>query len=278
VSESVTLSLRMPLDGAIEVDGVTADRFAELNEREIATLPARAGERAAALGDFFTVRGGRSARVRVEGPLSRVSGIGAGMAGGELTIDGSAGSRVCAGMTGGRAEVRGDVLDEAGIAMGGGVLCISGSAGDRLGAALPGATKGLTAGEIVVRGSAGSDTAARSRCGLVVVGGDTGAFAARAMVGGTLVVLGRTGRDPGLRSRLGTIIAVGGVAVPVAYWLACTFEPPHVRLTLAYLRRKHGLAIDDAVAGGAYRRYCGNAGDQDRGEILEWAGPRRNRR
>jgi formylmethanofuran dehydrogenase subunit C len=251
MSESVTLSLRMPLESVLEVDGVTADRFAVLSEREIATLPARAGERAAALGDFFTVRGERSARVRVEGPLARVSGIGAGMAGGELTIDGSAGSRVCAGMTGGTAEVRGDVLDDAGLAM--------------------------TGGEIIVRGSAGSNTAARSRRGLVVVGGDTGEFAARAMVAGTLVVLGRTGRDPGLGSRLGTIIAVGALTAPVAYWLACTFEPPHVRLMMTYLRRRYGLPIDDAVVGGAYRRFCGDAGDQGRGEILEWAGARQDR-
>jgi len=278
MSERVALSLRRPLDSALEVEGVTADRFAALSEREIATLPVRAGERPAALGEFFTVRGERSGRVRIEGSLARVSGIGAGMAGGELMIDGSAGSRVCAGMTGGVAEVRGDVLDDAGLAMGGGVLHISGNAGDRLGAALPGAKQGLTSPEIVVRGSAGFDTAARSRRGLVVVGGNAGAFAARGMFAGTLVVLGRTGRDPGLGSRLGTIIVVGRVTVPVAYWLACSFEPPHVRLTMTYLRRRYGLVIDDAVAAGVYRRYCGNAGDQDRGEILEWVDPRGNGR
>jgi len=93
------------------------------------------------------------------------------------------------------------------------------------------------------------------------------------MIAGTLVVLGRTGPEPGRSSKRGTIVAVGGVDVPVTYWLACTFQPPHVRLTMTYLQRRYALRIDDRVAEGTYRRYCGDAGDQGRGEILEWTGP-----
>jgi len=51
---------------------------------------------------------------------------------------------------------------------------------------------------------------------------------------------------------------------------ACTFQPPHVRLTLTYLRRRYRLAIEDKVAGGAYRRYAATRGPRP-GEILEWA-------
>ena len=275
MSEYVTLSLRAQLDATLEldVDGVTADRFAGLAEREIAALPVWLGARAAQLGDFFSVRGERSARVRVEGPVSKIAGLAAGTAGGEIVIDGDAGRRVAAGMTGGSVEVRGHVEDEAGAAMAGGTLRVAGNAGDRLGAAAPGASRGMTGGEIVVGGSAGADAAARARRGLVVVAGDVGARAARAMIAGTLVVLGRTGAEPGRASRRGSIIAVGGIAVPMTYWHACTFQPPHVRLTMTYLRRRYGLAIDDRVCVGAYRRYCGNAGDHGRGEILEWVAP-----
>jgi formylmethanofuran dehydrogenase subunit C len=130
----------------------------------------------------------------------------------------------------------------------------------------------MLGGEIVVGGSAGADAAARARRGLVVVAGDTGDQPARAMIAGTLVVLGRTGAQPGRGSKRGSIIAVGGIDVPITYWHACTYQPPHVRLTMTYLRRRYGLPIDDHVVGGAYRRYCGDAGDQGRGEILEWAG------
>ena len=189
MSDTVTLALRTPLDTALEVERVTADRFADLSERDIAALPVWVGARRAQLGEFFTVRGERSIRVRVEGSTARVHGLAAGSAGGEMIIE-----------------------------------------------------------------------------------GDTGDQPARAMIAGTLVVLGRTGAQPGRGSKRGSIIAVGGIEVPITYWHACTYQPPHVRLTMTYLRRHYGLAIEDRVAGGAYRRYCGDAGDQGRGEILEWAG------
>ena len=190
MSDTVTLSLRAPVDAALEVDGVTADRLAGLAEREIAALPVRLGARRAELGDFFSVRGERSGRVRVEGALAQVHGLAAGMTGGEMVIDGDAGRLVAAKMTGGSVEVRGSVADEAGAAMAGGTLRVTGNAGDRLGSAVPGATKGMTGGmtggEIVVGGSAGADAAARARRGLVVVAGNAGHYAARAMIAGTL--------------------------------------------------------------------------------------------
>jgi formylmethanofuran dehydrogenase subunit C len=270
VSEYVTLTLRAALDGALEVEGVAGDRFATLSDREIAALPVWLGARSARLGDFFDITGERSSTVRVVGAVSRVNGLGAGMTGGELTVDGDAGARVGARMTGGRVDVLGDAGDDAGMAMAGGVLTVRGGAGDRLGAAAPGASKGMTAGEIVVAGSAGADVGARCRRGLVVVGGDAGRNAARATIAGTLVVFGRTGAHPGRASKRGSIIALGGIEPPATYWCACTYQPPHVRLTLTYLRRQYGLPVDARMIDGRFRRYCGDAGTPGRGEILEW--------
>ena len=255
MSDLVTLSLRAPLDTAVEVEGISGDRFAALSEREIAALPAWIGSRAATIGDLFDVRGERSASIRIEGDVSRVP-------------------RLAAGMTGGRVHVIGDVGDEAGLAMAGGLLLVDGNAGDRLGAASAGASKGMTGGEIIVRGSAGVEAGARARRGLVVVAGDVGEDAARAMVAGTLVVCGRTGARPGRGSKRGSIVALGSIAVPETYWLACTYQPPHVRVLLTYLRRRHGMSIDNRMVGGFYRRHCGDAGDPGRGEILEWVSER----
>jgi formylmethanofuran dehydrogenase subunit C len=268
VSDIVTLSLRSPVDQHIEVEGLTGDVLGGRSERDIAALRVWAGGRAAQLGDFFDVRGERTSRVHLEGNLARVDGMGAGMIDGELVIDGDVGRRVGAKMSGGTITVRGNAGDEAGLAMSGGVLHISGRAGDRVGAAVPGAARGMTGGEIVVAGSVGGEAAARARRGLVVVGGDAGTGAGRSMIAGTLVVLGRTGREPGRNSKRGSIVSVGGIDVPSTYQYACTFEPPHVRLTLTYVRRRYELPIDDAAINGRYRRYCGDAGDPGRGEIL----------
>ena len=75
-------------------------------------------------------------RVRLVGDLARIDGIGAGLAGGTLVVDGDAGWYVGQGMRGGSIEVRG-------------------RAGPQAGGALPGAKRGMTGGEIVVRGSVG---------------------------------------------------------------------------------------------------------------------------
>jgi len=209
MSDVVTVSLRTPVTEPLQVEGLTADRVAGLSECEIAALPAWLGARKARLGDFFDVKGQRSDRLRVVGALTNVHGIAAGMAGGELVIDGDGGRGVAQGMTG----------------------------------------------------------------GLVVVGGDVGVDAARAMIAGTLVVFGRTGEQAGRGSKRGSIVALGGIEVPVTYWYACTYEPLHVRLLLMYLRRRYGLAVDDRMITGPYRRHCGDAGNPGRGEILEWVQP-----
>jgi formylmethanofuran dehydrogenase subunit C len=171
-------------------------------------------------------------------------------------------------MATGRIDVLGDVGHEAGMAMAGGILHVSGNAGDRFCAAAPGASKGMTGGEAIVLASAGREAGARARRGLIVVGGDTGPQAARDIIAGTVIVLGRTGADPGLGSKRGSIVAVGGIDVPSTYQYACTYEPPYVRLVMTYLRRSYELAIGDEVVTGGYRRYCGDAGDPGKGEIL----------
>src|SRR5205823_5770621 len=49
-----------------------------------------------------------------------------------------------------------------------------------------------------------------------------------------------------------------------------TDQPPHVRLTLTYIQRQYGIAVDARLLNGRYRRFCGDAGTPGRGEILEW--------
>lgn len=267
--ERVRLSLRGPLTELIEIDGLTPDRAAGLSTAEIAALAVMAGSRRASVGDFFTVTGGRSDQVEVEGDLRNIDGLGAGTAGGEMVIHGSVGRRVGAGMTGGWIDVRGDVGDDAGLGMQGGALRVTGDAADRLGASAPGAAKGMSGGEIIVNGSAGRDVAARLRRGLIVVGGDAGANAARAIIAGTLVVFGRTGENAGRGSKRGSIVALGGIDIPAAYEYSCAYQPAYVRLLLTYLHRRYDVGVEQGVLDGTYNRYCGDAAGFGRGEILE---------
>jgi len=271
MSNHVTLTLRAPLDEWIDAESVVPVTFATLTEAEIAALPVWVGRDRRRIGDHFEVKGGRSASIRVVGDVRRARRLGLAMRGGELIIDGDAGSYVGAGMAGGYLDVHGSVGDDAGLSISGGALRIRRNAGDRIGAAAPGASRGATGGEIVVEGSVGSDAAARMRRGLLFVGGDSGNCSARAIIAGTVFVMGQVGQEPATASKRGSLVVGGRIDVPVTYRYACDYEPPHVRLALTSLSRRHGLSIDRRFVEGRYRRYCGDAGTIGKGEILQWS-------
>lgn len=247
-----TLTLRAPLRGRVDASGVA---WAALPGLASAAIAAEAlwveGEGAVALGDLFEVRGAHAPRLRLVGDLSLMDGIGTGLAGGVLIVDGDAGGYVGRRMSGGLIEVRGSV-------------------GPRAGAAEPGAKRGMTGGEILIRGSAGPEAGAGTRRGLIVVEGDAAEGAARGMLAGSVIVFGALGPDPGLFSRRGSIVALGPYVPPAPYRYACTYRPPHVRVTLTYLRARHRVPVTAGQVAGAYRRYSGDLAELGAGEILAW--------
>jgi len=253
MSDAVVLSLTHPPEHALVAPAIAADRFATLGAKEIAALPVLHGGRAARLGDFWRVRGERSATLRLEGELDRVEGIATAMAGGEMVITGNAGRDLGLELGGGRIEVRGSV-------------------GDNVGGARPGAARGMTGGEIVVRGGAGAGAGAAMRRGLVVVLGDTGPGAGRGMIAGTTLVGGRAGRGAGRFVKRGSLVLLGPAERPATFRYACTYRPPHVALLLRYLRTRYGLEIADRYVTGRYERYTGDMAELGKGEILQWIG------
>jgi formylmethanofuran dehydrogenase subunit C len=148
------------------------------------------------------------------GDLSKVDALGAAMSGGELTIDGNAGRYV-------------------GSRMAGGVLRVLG-------------------GEIIVRGRLGAEAGARRRRGTIVCAG-AGERAGEAMIAGNVIVLGDAGGGAGRYNKRGTIVVFGEVGIPTTYAYSCTYRPPHVALTLRYLRSRHGLEIGDERVTIVYR-------------------------
>ena len=253
MSDVVTLSLAAPPEHALLADCIAADRFAGLDAKQIAELPVVHGGRPGTLGQFFKVRGGHSSVVRIEGDLARVDAIGAGMAGGELTIDGSVGRDLGLAMSGGRIDVRGH-------------------AGDNAGGARAGAARGVTGGEVVVRGNAGDETGARMRRGIIVVTGDGGRATGEGMIAGTVVVFGKAGPGAGRFLKRGSIVALTPIERPGTFRYACTYRPPHVGLLLRYLRGRAGVPVADPYVTGKYERYSGDLAELGKGEILQWAG------
>nr|MBA3893908.1 formylmethanofuran dehydrogenase subunit C [Gemmatimonadales bacterium] len=202
-------------------------------------------------GDLFEVAGAPAGRIRFEGDLGRADRLGAGLAEGEVVVEGSVG-------------------DETGIGMSGGVIDVRGDAGARAGGAEGDARRGMCGGELLVRGRAGAGPGTRMRRGLLVVAGDVASHAGPGMIAGTVVVFGGTGAAPGRWSKRGSIVAMGLVPIPPTYRYACTYRPDHLRLTLLRLRKRYQLAVDERYVSGFYRRYSGDLADLGRGEILAW--------
>lgn len=271
MSDEIVLTLRRPLDRPIDASQLTFERWGELAAGDIARRGVRvAGVGHVPLGEFFEVNGEKAQRIRFVGDLSAVDGLGTGLDGAELIVDGSVGREVGARMKGGRIEVRGNAGWGAGLEMAGGRLEIQGDAGPRVGGAPLGAKRGMSGGEIVVRGSAGPEAGASMRRGLVVIGGDAGEGAGRATIAGTVVVLGAVGPNAGQWSRRGSIIALGSIEPIPTYRYACTYRPQYVSLLFQYLAKRWQLPLTREHVNGLYRRYSGDLAELGAGEILAW--------
>ncbi len=273
MSDVVVLTPRAQPELTLEAGCIRPDAFAFLGEAEIAGLRVWQGQEASRLGDFFDVRGGRTADVRIAGDAVRVRELGARMAGGALVIEGSAGAHAGEEMSGGTLRVDGAVGDRAGVGMSGGVLDVRGDAGARLGGACPGSARGMTGGTIVVRGSAGDHVGERMRRGLIAVQGDLGECAGEGMIAGTIIAFGCAGRRPGLGLKRGTVVVHGSVRLLPTYRYACTYTPPFLPLYLALLAARYELGRADVPAGhpGDYHRYTGDYAELGKGEVLVWA-------
>jgi formylmethanofuran dehydrogenase subunit C len=125
----------------------------------------------------------------------------------------------------------------------------------------------MRGGELVILGSAGNETGSGMRRGLIAVGGDSGDFTGVNLLAGTIVVLGRLGWRTGAGMRRGTVVSMHPADMLPTFSYSCTYRPVILRLYLPYLRRL-GLPVSDDQIGGSYQRWCGDAIELNRGEVL----------
>ena len=250
MSDGLIARLRAPLRGRADLGEILSTGWTSLKAAELARRPVRA-EKPLTVGDLFDVSGEPGGRIRFEGDLALADRVGAGLSEGEVIVEGNVGAEAGMGMTGGSLEIRGD-------------------AGPRAGAAAPEARRGMTGGELIVRGSAGPEAGVLMRRGLVAIAGGAGSHAGAGMIAGTVLVFGGIGAAVGLWSKRGSIVALGPVTVPSTYRYACTYQPPHLRVTLMRLRTRYALPVEARHLTGFYRRYSGDLADLGKGEILAW--------
>src|SRR5215216_262805 len=237
---TLTLTLREAPVVPLEVEALCPDRLAAVSPEEIAALPVWHGNERTCVGEFFAVSGVGD-DVRLEGDLSRVKFVGAGMTAGRLTVAGNVGMHAGAGMRGGE-------------------LIVDGDAGDWAGA-------GMRGGKLVVHGDAGAQAGAGVRRGLIAVAGRVGDAAGLRMLAGTIVALGGLGRRAGAGIRRGSLVTMAPATPLATFVFSCIYRPPFLRLYLRRLRAL-GLAVSDDQIDGRYARWCGDSLELRRGEIL----------
>jgi formylmethanofuran dehydrogenase subunit C len=265
----IRLTLRARPPFRLSLDGITPDRVGGLAASEIERLPLAQGNRRGALGDWFRVEvaGDAVDRLVIAGGDGRLDDVGAGMAGGELVVEGNVGAGAGTAMTGGALRIAGSAGQGAALAMRGGELRIAGDAGDQLGGALPGERSGMSEGLVVLGGSAGSFVGDRMRRGFIVVAGAAGPFCAARMLAGTIVVAGGTGEQPGVAMRRGSLVALAGTAQPAPGFADCgVADPTMLRLIARFLESRGLMTLADRI--GPLRRRVGDLAQSGKGEIL----------
>jgi formylmethanofuran dehydrogenase subunit C len=264
----IRLTLKGRLPFRLSLDGITPDRVAGLAAAELARRPLAAGNRRGVLGDWFQVEaGGDPADCLVITGDERLDDIGAGMAGGELIVEGDVGAGVGTAMSGGILRVSGSAGYGGATAMRGGELRIAGDAGDQLGGALPGERTGMSEGVVIVGGNAGSFVGDRMRRGLIVICGAAGPYCAARMLAGTIIVGGAIGADPGIAMRRGSLVALAGTMAPAPGFADCGVTELTVLRLIGRFLASSGLAALAARIG-PLRRRVGDLGQNGKGEIL----------
>jgi formylmethanofuran dehydrogenase subunit C len=264
---ALKLTLHTQPDVPLEAEAICPDRLSVSNESAIAAIKVQHGNRSATIGDFFKIEGTVNGEIHLEGDLSRVKHLGAGMSSGKLYIHGDVGAHLGAGMTGGEITVAGNAGDWVGPEMAGGRISIQGNAGHLVGSAYRGSSVGMSGGEIFIYGSARNETGNAMRNGLIVIGNHSGDFTGVNMLAGTIIVMGKLGNRTGAGMKRGSIITMHETEFLPTFRYACMYRPIFLRMLLLHVQHNN-IEITDQQVQGQYQRWCGDSVELNKGEIL----------
>ena len=213
---ALTLRPKKEFTIPINAECICPDLFAAKSLEEVAKLSLWEGNRKRSLDEVFEIEGECAEApdgviIHLVGDFSKVQRIGAGMTGGEVTVQGDVGMHLGEEMKGGKITVQGNAGSWAGSAMKEGTIEISKDAGHYVGAAYRGSTKGMRGGTVIIHGNAGSEVGCYMRKGLITIYGDVDQFVGIHMRNGTIVVQGNAKERAGAFMTGGKIILCGHI-------------------------------------------------------------------
>lgn len=260
------LTLRAPLGARVDFSAVTPAVLSLLSAEEAARLPVPYGTGTRLLGELFTVTPSGSDALFVSGD-ARLDFAGAGLAAGEIVVEGPVGVLAGSGMSGGRLVITGDAGDGLAAGLTGGRVEVAGSAGAQVGGPLAGDRQGMKGGVVHVAGNVGAGLGARLRGGLILVGGDAGPRAADGLIAGTIAVAGRLGAGAGRGMKRGTLLLAQEPEAPAPGFVA-TGPQDFVMLALLGRRVPELAALFGGRLGPRAERLAGNRLAGGEGEMI----------
>ena len=253
----ITLNPKRPFKFPIEAKNITPDIFAKKSLKEIAALEMWEGNRKRSLGDLFNIKNDSSPSeeftIKIEGDVSKLRNVGAGMTMGRIVVDGDVGMHLGEDMSGGAITVAGNAGSWAGSKMKGGTIEIKGNAGNYIGAAYRGSTQGMNGGKVIIHGSAGHEVGCFMRNGVIKILGDVGLFAGIHMSNGTIFVQGNS------EGRAGAQMINGKIVV-------CGHTPVMPTFTIDSIKPK--VKVDGEKIEGPFYRFIGDLADKGKGKLF----------
>lgn len=255
----------------IEVDALLPETLRELSLAEIERQLIWHGKQQVPVAELFDVRGNAAdEQLEFVGNLTHVHHLGSGQSSGVISVVGSAGRHVGAGMRGGELIVERDVSDWLGTEMTGGYIRVHGSAGHNVGGAYRGSARGMRGGTILVDGNVGHECGQRMRRGFVAVGGSCGDLPAAYMLAGTVVICGNCGLRPGAAMRRGTLALLGNERPTLlpTFQAGSVTTPVFMRLYFRELAQRRFAPQRELDALTTFDSFHGDLLALGRGEIL----------
>ena len=269
------LHLKTQLNVPLNVDRVLPET---VGAEDFRSITVEEGNHTGQLSDYFAIEGSAAEdrTVRFSGNLKNVFGIGKGMNGGTIEVQGDNGPFVGRGMSGGKIAVDGNADDYLGAEMTGGKIVVRGDAGNYVGANAPGGKFGMNRGTIFISGSAGQSLGRSMRRGTILVQGAVGPLCGWEMLAGTIIVFGPAGDQVGLDMRRGTIILAGESSKSFnagpTFVEGSTLNSQTIAMIGAWLKQSETEMqpeeIDQRLLNPKFLQWHGDVNEGGRGEIF----------
>lgn len=203
---ALTFNLKQTPLHSINCSNLTPNHLAGKTADEIAAMPINYGNSTINVGELFEISGADANHILFKNAVNKLDYIGAKMASGKITVEGSAGAYLGFNLKNGEIHCHGDSESFAACNMQNGLLRIDGNTGDFLGAGSEGLRKGMRGGTVIVKGNAGDRVGDQMRRGLILIEGNAGDYCGSRMIAGTIGVLGNLGAYTAFNMHRGTLL------------------------------------------------------------------------